>query len=248
TTITTTTPEPITTTLTTTTPEPTTTTIITDDYISLPVVVNSNGKITVNLSQYLGKIEKLKVTFSDKSNSNGAVCFYSSGNWYGQTSYNCNGSDTITIDMTEEYNKATTGEVVFWYNQGDVTVEDISILLEGGVEVTTTTTTTTSSSTEDTDSNYIPVTLKDGSINVTEYTSKDITGVTFKLTGVSSGSGACHLKDTNGSWLGSVNYAFTNDDTVTVTFDDYSNVGTISIYMWWNSTGQTITDVKLITG
>ncbi|MGN1411047.1 MAG: DUF6055 domain-containing protein [Oscillospiraceae bacterium] len=110
--------------------------------------------------------------------------------------------------------------------------------------VTTTPITTTTKIS--TNNQYIPVTLNDATIKVSDYTSKKAVGITFKLTGVSTGSGSCQLLTTNNDWLGSVDYSYTDTDTVTIDLSKYSNIGIIKLYMWWNSNGQNITDVQLI--
>lgn len=110
--------------------------------------------------------------------------------------------------------------------------------------ITTQTTTTPVNTSSD---KYIPVTLEDSIIKVSDYTSKNVVGITFKLTGKSTGSGSCQLLTANNDWLGNVDYSYTDTDTVIVNVSKYSNIGVIKLYMWWNSNGQNITDVQLIT-
>jgi hypothetical protein len=86
---------------------------------------------------------------------------------------------------------------------------------------------------------------KNGStIDVSQY--GNVVGLTFDLTASSTGSGACHLKTANGSWLGGVDYAFNGQTSVTVDLSKYQNIGIIDLYMWWNSAGATIENVQVI--
>ena len=94
---------------------------------------------------------------------------------------------------------------------------------------------------------YIPVTLDNSTVKVSDYTSKNVVGITFKLTGQSTGSGSCQLLTANNDWLGSIDYSYSDTDTVIVVLSKYSNIGVIKLYMWWNSNGKSITDVQLIT-
>jgi hypothetical protein len=292
---TTTTTKATTTTQATTTTKATTTTTTSSDvetgYVTLPVTNNK-----VDLSKYVGTFDKIKVTFSDSFSGSGALCFYSDNTWYGQVCYNGNGTNTLTIDVSQ-YNEAKTGELVFWYNPNGATVESISILTGDTEEVVTTTTTTapvtttkattttttapvtttkattttttapvtttkvttttttapvttTKATTTTTTANsegglkYIPVERNGYTVDASAYS--NVVGITFDLTATGTGSGACHVKDANNNWLGSVDYAYTNENTVTVDLSKYPNAGIIDIYMWWNSVGASITNVQLI--
>lgn len=146
-----------------------------------------------------------------------------------------------------------------WWNSANTSIKNVKLVTSSTntttttpvvtttAPVTTTKTTTTTKINSTSNSKYIPVNMKDSTINVSDYTSKNVVGVTFKLTGKSSGSGACHLTSKNNDWLGSLDYKYSNTDTVTIDLSKYSNIGVINLYMWWNSNGQSITDVQLIT-
>lgn len=85
------------------------------------------------------------------------------------------------------------------------------------------------------------------SIDVSKYTNQGITGLKLHFSSVSTGNGACHLKNTSGDWLGSVDYNLNNSNTVTIDLSKYSNIGTLDIYTWWNSANATIDGIQLIT-
>lgn len=117
------------------------TTSVDGNSVSLPIVNNK-----VDLFKYLGTFDKIQLTFSDTFNGNGAVCFYTDNTWYGQVSYGSNGTNTITIDVSE-YNNAKTGEIVFWYNPTGATLTDVSIITNSAEESVTTTLVTTTEAT-----------------------------------------------------------------------------------------------------
>ena len=149
---------------------------------------------------------------------------------------NASESTTTTTVTTTEPPKVTTTPTTTTSVPETVTTK-----------VTTTTTPKVTTTTSSSNSKYIPVTLKDSIVNVDDYTSKKIVGVTFKLTGSSSGNGACQLMASEHDWLGSVDYSFTDTDTITIDLSKYSNIKIIKLYVWWNTNNESISDVQLIT-
>lgn len=94
-------------------------------------------------------------------------------------------------------------------------------------------------------SNTVSVSISGNTVDLSSVSGKTITSLTFDLTTKSSGNGALHLKDTNGSWLGSADFTYDNATSVTVDLSSYSNVGNIDLYMWWNSNSATVTNVRV---
>ena len=85
------------------------------------------------------------------------------------------------------------------------------------------------------------------SIDVSNYTNKEIIGLKLHFSSVSTGNGACHLISDNGNWLGSADYNLNNSDIVMIDLSSYSNIGSLDIYTWWNSANATIDSIQLIT-
>ena len=95
------------------------------------------------------------------------------------------------------------------------------------------------------DLTYVSVSQSGSTIDLTKYAGKIIKCITFDLSATSTGSGACHLRSTSNGWLGGVDYSFSNDSSVTVDLSKYSDIGYIDLYMWWNSAGASIKNIKV---
>ena len=91
------------------------------------------------------------------------------------------------------------------------------------------------------------VTMNGSTLDLSPVAGKTITAITFDLTSKSTGNGSAHLKGTDGSWLGSADYSYTNEKTVTIDLSKYNNIGNIDLYMWWNSNNASITNIRVKT-
>ena len=89
------------------------------------------------------------------------------------------------------------------------------------------------------------VQLVDGKIDLSAYAGKTITALTFNVSVNSTGNGAAHLYTSNGGWLGSADYSYTNANTVTVDLSHYSNIGYLNFYSWWNSNNASFSNFKV---
>jgi len=269
----TTTTEPTVTTVPISTNEPITTTITSDasSTNSKYVDVSMNGN-TVDLSAYVGKVSELKLTLSRASSGSGAVYLKkSNGDWIDQLDYSYNNTNTVTIDLSK-YKDLGILDLYTWWNSANATITKVQALVTSSSDitstsqaVTTTQTTTTSANTttttapvitttqsttttQETSSNdkFVPVTNYSGTIKVSDYTKKKVTGIKFDLTSTSTGSGAIQVKSASGDWLGSTDYEFNNSNTVTIDVSKYNNIELINIYMWWNNNNSSITNIQLI--
>ena len=94
--------------------------------------------------------------------------------------------------------------------------------------------------------NEIVVSMNGSSLDLTKVTGKQITGLKVTFSAKGSGNGSAHCRTTNGDWLGTGDYSFENSDTVTIDLSKMSNIGVIDLYSWWNSSGASIKEVKVI--
>jgi len=169
--------------------------------------------------------------------------------------YNLNSDGVTTLPIsagTHTITKGTTGNL-FYISVDDSSSADVTtvpsetvVTTTTNAPVTTTANTTTTTTTSTSGSSYIPVTLNGNTIDVSQYTSKQVKALTFDLTATSSGSGSLHLYDTSMGWLGSADFSFSNDNKVTVDLSNYTNIRTINLYMWWSSASATFSNVKLV--
>ena len=89
------------------------------------------------------------------------------------------------------------------------------------------------------------VQLVDGKIDLSAYAGKTITALTFDVSANSTGNGAVHVYTSNGGWLGSTDYSYTNANTVTVDLSHYSNIRYLKFYSWWNSNNASFSNFKV---
>lgn len=238
------------------------------------VALNGNA---INVDKYSNlDIVGITFDLTSKSTGNGDISYKSNGNWYTKQ-YSFSNTSNVYIELpkniqeniylnmwwndssakitnvrlvTSNASESTTTTTVTTTEPPKVTTTPTtttSVPETVTTKVTTTTTPKVTTTTSSSNSKYIPVTLKDSIVNVDDYTSKKIVGVTFKLTGSSSGNGACQLMASEHDWLGSVDYSFTDTDTITIDLSKYSNIKIIKLYVWWNTNNESISDVQLIT-
>ncbi len=271
-TTTTTTPKTTETSKTTTTTVTTSSSSGDNKYIN--VALNGNA---INVDKYSNlDIVGITFDLTSKSTGNGDISYKSNGNWYTKQ-YSFSNTSNVYIELpkniqeniylnmwwndssakitnvrlvTSNASESTTTTTVTTTEPPKVTTTPTtttSVLETVTTKVTTTTTPEVTTTTSSSNSKYIPVTLKDSIVNIDDYTSKKVVGVTFKLTGSSSGNGACQLMASEHDWLGSVDYSFTDTDTITIDLSKYSNIKIIKLYVWWNTNNESISDVQLIT-
>lgn len=236
--------------------------------------VDFNGK-TINLDKY-SNLNIVGITFdlTSKSTGNGAIScdgFYTSysfenasnvyidlpNNVKGELSLNMwwnNANASITnvrLVTSNSNNNVTTTSKITTTSTTPITTTTTTPITTTTPQTTTTPITTTETTsiitTNPSNSNYVPAILDDGIIKVSDYTSKKVVGISFKLTGNSTGNGSCQLLTADGNWLGSADYSYSDTNSITVDLSKYSNIGIIKLYMWWNSNNQSISDVQLIT-
>ena len=99
---------------------------------------------------------------------------------------------------------------------------------------------------KDNTGNEIVVSMNGSSLDLTKVTGKQITGLKVTFSAKGSGNGSAHCRTANGDWLGTGDYSFENSDTVTIDLSKMSNIGVIDLYSWWNSSGASIKEVKVI--